>query len=124
MTSLIKMTKTTNREIRITIFTLIILSLIVFSAFTNGYKRGYQKATENLIQRLDKCEADFEILKEEHNLMYKLQHERCVCVGWQSSDNEPPMTKDEICNYPMKMYEFNPKYGYSTIDYWEKEPSY
>jgi len=99
---------TTKKE-TILIFSLILIFggifIIASLSFDNGYKTGYQKATENLIQRLDKCEEDNEFYqkdisewKEDKELGNKFVEERCVCVSWGNSIEEP-LTKDEICNY-------------------------
>ncbi len=114
----------TKRLISILILIGIIFGILCYSAFTDGYKTGYQKATENLIERLDKCEADYSTLKEDNDLMWQFRNERCVCRSWHSSNTEAPLTKDEICNYPLKMYGYREDIGYSDIEYWEAEPSY
>jgi len=92
-----------------------------------GYGSGYEVATKDLIQRLDlaeeklvTCSADLKEREEMEDTCWQYVEERCVCVMYGGTV-EPPLTRDEICDWHCDKGEYSEELGYCRLDYWEQK---
>ena len=68
----------------------VLIAVLVFGGFEYWKLRlNYNESQNRLKQSYD-----------DYYFQKKFIWERCVCVGWNNSADEPAMTKDQICSSP------------------------
>ena len=93
------------KEIIIVTF-LIAISLVglIYFSYEGGYSRGYQRATENLIEGLDLTEEKLATCSADLESQDEFIEDRCVCVYYDSG-GLGYLTQEEICEEDWNYYE-------------------